>query len=110
MTPPRITVSVIVPAYNAETVLPLCLDAIVGSTYQPHEIIVVDDRSSDGTFAVARQRGVKILRMERQSGPGASRNLAAQVATGEILLFVDSDVVITADVIGRLARHLHVCR
>jgi glycosyltransferase involved in cell wall biosynthesis len=96
------TLSVIVPAWNAAAYLPLCLDAILASTYQPQEIILVDDGSNDSTCEVAHSRGVTVLKMGIQSGPGAARNYAAQTATGEILFFVDADVVIHPDAVERV--------
>ena len=60
-------ISVIVPAYNAERDLALCLDAIASSSLPPHEVIVVDDRSTDGTPEVARERGVRIPMLDPRS-------------------------------------------
>lgn len=98
------TLSIVVPAYNAEEFLPRCLDAINASTRAPDEIIVVDDRSTDRTVEIARERGARVLTMETNSGPGAARNYAAREAKGEILLFVDSDVVVRPDTIERVVR------
>ena len=86
----RLTVSVIVPAYNAEAVLPDCLQALQQQTAPPDEIIVADDGSSDRTAQVAREMGVKVLSHARQ-GPAAARNLGAEGACGDILLFTDAD-------------------
>jgi len=99
-------ISVIVPAYNAERVLPLCLEGLKASAVAPCEIIVVDDASTDRTAQIAEEYGARVLRMSLQSGPGAARNRAAEVAAGEILLFVDSDVVVKPDIIGRIAADL----
>jgi len=98
-----LTISVIVPAHNAERFLPRCLDALRASTRPAHEIIVVDDVSTDGTPRIAAERGARVLRMERQSGPGGARNRAAAEATGDVLLFIDSDVVARPDTLARVA-------
>ncbi|HEY3173065.1 MAG TPA: glycosyltransferase family 2 protein, partial [Thermoanaerobaculia bacterium] len=86
-------VSVIVPVYDNAADLAECLGALVPSAGRETEIIVVDDGSTDDTPNVASQFGVQVLRLERNSGAGAARNHGARHATGDVLLFVDSDVV-----------------
>lgn len=98
------TLTIVVPAYNADGFLPRCLDAIDASTRAPDEVIVVDDRSTDATVDIARSHGARVLTMETRSGPGAARNYAAREARGEILLFVDSDVVVRPDTVERVIR------
>jgi glycosyltransferase involved in cell wall biosynthesis len=104
VSPEQPTVSIIIPAYNAEHLLPLCLDGIGASTRKPHEVLVVDDRSTDGTVAVAEQWGARVLRMDRRSGPGGARNKAVREASGEVVLFVDADVVVHPDTVEVVAR------
>ena len=87
-------VSVIVPSYNSSQFLPKCLDAIKSSDYTNYEVIVVDDASTDESPRIASQAGVRVIHMDKQSGPGAARNVGAQHAKGDIYFFVDSDVVI----------------
>jgi len=57
------------------------------------EVIVVDDASDDGTADVARDAGVRLVQHERNRGAAAARNTGAAAAAGELLLFLDSDVV-----------------
>jgi cellulose synthase/poly-beta-1,6-N-acetylglucosamine synthase-like glycosyltransferase len=56
-------------------------------------VLVVDDKSPDGTAALAERHGVRVIRHEENRGAAAARNSGAAAARGEILLFVDSDVV-----------------
>ncbi|HEX8161600.1 MAG TPA: glycosyltransferase [Pyrinomonadaceae bacterium] len=98
-------VSVVVPARDAASHLPRCLDALSKSDYARFEIIVVDDASSDATASVARSRGCKVLRLAAQAGPAAARNRGAREARGDVLLFVDADVEARADTIARAAAH-----
>src|SRR3990167_5546788 len=93
-------VSVIVPSYNCSQFLPKCLDAVKSSDYANYEIIVVDDASTDESPIIAQQSGAHVIHMDKQSGPGAARNIGTQHAKGDIYLFVDSDVVIKPDSIS----------
>jgi GT2 family glycosyltransferase len=99
-------VSVIVPVYDNAADLAECLGALVPSAGRETEIIVVDDGSTDDTPNVTSQFGVQVLRLERNSGAGAARNHGARHATGDVLLFVDSDVVVVPDTVARVVRVL----
>ncbi len=70
-------VSVIVPVYNAGEYIEMCMDAIKASSYPSFEIIMVDDCSTDNSVEIARQKGITVLRLSRQSGPAAARNFGA---------------------------------
>jgi len=85
-------ISVIVPAYNAETTLGDCLAALQEQSLSRdrYEIIVVDDGSTDRTAQVARRYDARLIR-QPNAGPAAARNQGAQAARGEILLFTDAD-------------------
>jgi glycosyltransferase involved in cell wall biosynthesis len=61
------------------------------------EVVVVDDCSTDDTLQIAESYGARCLRTPFTMGPGGARNLAANDARGEILIFVDADVVVPAD-------------
>jgi glycosyltransferase involved in cell wall biosynthesis len=99
----QVLISIIVPVYNGHEVLPRCLEALRGSTYRSYELIVVDDNSTDDSAEIARKMGASVYHMAVQSGPAAARNLGAQKARGEILLFVDADVVVQPDSVSRVA-------
>jgi len=99
-------VSIVVPVYDNASGLEECLRALVPSAGPEVEIIVVDDASEDDTSTVASRFGVRRLRLDRNSGAGAARNHGARSASGEVLLFVDSDVVVAPDTVGRVARTL----
>ncbi len=100
----QLFISVIVPVYNGGKFIPSCLDALYASDYSPFEVIVVDDGSTDNSAEISRKKGATVLpTARRQSGPAAARNLAAEKARGDILLFVDADVVIEKDTITKVA-------
>lgn len=93
--PSGLKISVVMPAYNAAALLPQVLAPLLAMQRAGEiaEILVVDDRSTDDTAAVAAALGARVLVMSRNGGPGAARNFAAGHAAGDILWLVDSDVV-----------------
>lgn len=98
-------VSVIVPVCNGGQDLVRCLQALRASTADfPWELIVVDDGSSDASAEHARAAGARVLTTHRpRSGPAVARNIGAAAAQGEILLFVDADVVVTPTTVSDVA-------
>src|SRR5947209_8322061 len=88
------TVSVLIPAYNGAPWLRACLESVLRQTYPPHEIVVVDDGSTDDTRAVLRPFAPHIVLLGQQRGGiGAARNRAVARASGELLAFLDQDDV-----------------
>jgi len=100
----RIKISVIVPVYNNPRDLQDCLSALLRSSGGDCEIIVVDDASTDGTSSVAERMGVMVLRLTQNSGPAAARNFGAIHARGEVLFFVDADVVVAPGTLERVLK------
>lgn len=98
------SISVIIPAYKAETTIGLCLDALLAAGFNTEDIIVVDDGSPDDTVARARDRRIEPLRLGSNRGPAQARNAGVVVSRGDIVFFVDADVVVHADVRDRLER------
>lgn len=90
----RPLISCIVPVFNGERYLAEALDSILAQQYEPLEIIVADDGSTDGTAAIARRYGdrVHVVRQANAGAP-AARNLGLQAARGELIAFLDSDDV-----------------
>jgi len=85
--------SFIVPAHNEERWIGKCLDSIcatMGKIGERYEVIVVDDASTDSTHQIARQMGVRTLRVEHRK-ISAVRNAGARMASGDFLFFVDAD-------------------
>jgi len=84
------SVAVVIPAYNAAAYLQVTLDSCKQQTLVPEQIIVVDDGSSDDTFAIAERNGALCLRQDR-GGPGAARNSGLMLAKTEYVAFLDAD-------------------
>jgi glycosyltransferase involved in cell wall biosynthesis len=94
---------VIIPVHNGSGYIGECLSALGHSLYRSYETIVVDDASTDNTRGICRELGVTVIGLDRQSGPAAARNEGAKRAEGEIILFIDSDVVVTENTLGQFA-------
>ena len=86
--------SVIVPAYNAEAILPALLDSLSTQSYKDYEVIVVDDFSCDKTSLIARDHQCKLITLSENHGPAYCRNIGVKNALGEILVFTDSDCLV----------------
>ena len=100
-------ISVIVPVYRVETYLDHCLASITGQTYRNLEVILVDDGSPDRSGAIcdawaAKDSRIRVIH-QKNAGGGPARNAALDIATGELLAFVDSDDYIAPD----MFRHLY---
>ncbi|MBI5416489.1 glycosyltransferase family 2 protein [Candidatus Poribacteria bacterium] len=90
-------ISVIIPVYNGEETISYCIKAVQNSSFTNHEIIVVDDGSTDNTVEKIRKfLSVKLL-LQNHYGPAAARNYGAKQAKGEILFFLDADVILESD-------------
>ena len=89
---PRPRVSVVIPAFNAESYLGAAISSVLTQNYPEVETIVVDDGSSDATEDIARGYGPRI-RYHRQSNSGcaAARNAGIQIATGDYIALCDAD-------------------
>ncbi len=98
---PRI--SVVIPVYNAETLLAECLTALRASDGGAYEIVVVDDSSTDRSRDVAAAAGCRIVPSGGRLGPAGARNVGAREAGGDVVFFVDSDVIVRPDTLRRLA-------
>ena len=98
------SISIIIPAYNAAKFIDKCLSSIRSSKYDKYEIIVVDDCSTDNTVEVANSYGVKIIKLEKNTGPAYARNEGAKFASGNILFFADSDVEFYQNTLNQIAK------
>ena len=120
-------ISVIIPVYNREDLIGTVLEAVLaaadgagpletdgaapllplaGCDAAAFEVIVVDDCSNDATCEVIGRHPVRLLCTPGNSGPSLARNLGVECARGEILVFVDSDVVVRPDTLARILRTL----
>lgn len=106
---PRPLLSVIVPAHQAQHMVRRCLDGLAASDFprERWELIVVDDASTDETSLVAAEYADTVVRLAgKPHGPAFARNRGYEASRGEILVFVDADVIVHRDALSRLAAAL----
>jgi GT2 family glycosyltransferase len=101
-------VSVVICAYNAERTMEACLESLTRLRYRPCEVIVIDDGSTDRTLEISRRYPFRVIHQENK-GLSAARNVGIAAATGEYVVFTDSDCVVDPDwltyLIGAMVRH-----
>lgn len=90
------TFSILIPAYNVSKYVEQCLESVIQQTYTDWEIIVIDDGSTDGTVDIIKQfmnkdSRIKAFFLEKNQGVAAIRNLLLEKASGEYIIFLDSD-------------------
>jgi glycosyltransferase involved in cell wall biosynthesis len=100
MNPPL--VSVIIPVFNGASCLDACLAAVQASAYQPFEVILIDDGSTDATATLLGGSGYTLLRNSENLGPALSRTIAARASRGDILFFLDADILMPPDALSRM--------
>lgn len=102
-----VSISVVIPAYNAARFLREALESVFNQELPPSQVMVVDDGSTDGTGDIARSFGDAIQFVRRENGGiGAARNTALPLCTGEMLAFLDADDVWPSSRLARLAQRL----
>lgn len=105
-------VSVLVVTYNGLDVNTLCLESVLGRTRYPHiEVVVVDNASTDGTPAyltdlAAREPRLKVSLQRENLGFARANNLAASLASGRVLVFLNNDTIVPPECLSRLVAHL----
>lgn len=97
-------VSVIVPVFNTVDFLPACIESLQRQTFENHEIILIDDGSTDHSLDICykfeKSDGrINVIHQENQ-GQSAARNRGLEAATGDLIMFVDSDDTISQDTIS----------
>ena len=102
--------SIIVPVYNVEKYLPKCLDSLVNQTYKDIEIICINDGSTDNSLQILEKYAIndnriKIINQENQ-GVSIARNVGIDNATGDYILFLDSDDCLELDACQKIVEKL----
>lgn len=102
-------ISVVIPVYNVEKYLDDCISSIVNQTFHDLEIIIVDDGSTDSSGTICDQWGMLDCRIrvihKKNGGLSSARNEGIENATGQYIIFIDSDDIIHQDML----KDLHTC-
>ncbi len=101
--PGRPALSVVIPVYNGGRDFEHCLRRLRDSQETDFELVVVDDGSTDGSAALAESFGARVLRHAIPKGPAAALNAGAMAASAPIVFFLDADVSVHPDTVGRVA-------
>jgi len=93
--------SVIIPVYNAEKTLSVCVDSLLSQNYSDMEIILINDGSTDGSGTIcedyfSKYEQIKYIK-QNNAGVSSARNSGLKHATGTYILFVDSDDAVSSD-------------
>ena len=100
-------VSVIIVTYNRKRDVVECVDSVLRSSYEPIEVIVVDNASTDGTSEKLKDRyggKIRLIKSSKNLYAAGGRNLGARSAQGEYLLFIDSDNIVDRDMVSNMVQ------
>jgi glycosyltransferase involved in cell wall biosynthesis len=97
-------ISVIIVAHNQKDTIRECLESVLKLDYDNYEVIVVDDSSLDGTAGIAGKFPCQLVTLERHRGAAFARNRGAEQACGDVLFFLDSDVIVARDAASQILR------
>ncbi|MEO0438049.1 MAG: glycosyltransferase [Pseudomonadota bacterium] len=102
---PSPSLAIVVPVHNGGEQFRLCLEALGEARNAFDELIVVADGDSDGSCDRAEEAGVTVLRLAEPGGPARARNRGVELASSELILFVDADVLISGTTIERIVQY-----
>lgn len=97
--------SIIVPVYNVEEYIEKCLTSIQDQTYKDYEVIVVNDGTKDNSMELVKKYPFKVINQKNQ-GLSAARNRGVKEATGDYILFLDSDDYLEKETLSELNKSL----
>ncbi len=101
-------VSIIIPVYNTEKYLEKCLNSVTNQTYQDLEIIIINDGSTDSSETIIKKyadksQQIKYLK-QKNAGQSRARNNGLKAATGDLIVFLDSDDFLDTNMISKLIK------
>jgi glycosyltransferase involved in cell wall biosynthesis len=103
----RCRISLLIPVYNGGEKFRQCLGGVLTAQPPPWEVIVIADGDPDSAALARSIGGLQVLTLPRTQGPAHARNIGAMQAHGDILFFVDADVVIEADALRQITTAFH---
>lgn len=104
-------ISIIIPVYNAENTLNRCLDSIVNQEYKNYEVILINDGSTDNSKQILDEYKDKytniIVKHKINEGVSSARNMGLEIASGEYIMFADSDDFLSKDCLKTLINEIN---
>ena len=97
-------VSVIIPNYNSARTIKSCVESVLSTDYASFECIVVDDCSTDNSVELIKGINCRIIRLKKNSGPATARNAGVKHSKGDIVFFVDSDLILKPNAIAEVVK------
>ncbi len=102
--------SIIIPAYNAEVTIEKCLNSVISQSYKNMEVIVVNDGSTDNTKSIVekiakKEKQIQLLNQNNQ-GTSAAKNSGLRQATGNLVMFLDSDDYLEENIIDKAVKEI----
>ncbi len=102
--------SIIVPVYNAESVIRQCVESILAQDYKDYELLLIDDCSQDSSLDLcmgyaSSNANVFVYHQEKNKGVSAARNVGIEKSSGEYILFIDSDDFISQDYLMEINKY-----
>lgn len=105
------TISTIIPTYNRGNLIASTIESVLKQSYKSHEIIVVDDGSTDNTLDVLKQYGNEIKIIQKENGGSASaRNLGIEHSSGDYIAYLDSDDTWHPDKLATFVNYIAICK
>ncbi len=98
-------ISIVIPTYNASRFIPDLLGSIFKQAVDDMEVIIVDDCSTDNTVELVKKYPVRLIEMEKNGGPARARNRGVREAKGDIIFFLDSDVIVLDGAVRAVKEH-----
>lgn len=99
-------ISVIIPVKNAANTIGECLDAIYTNNNADFEVMVVDDGCTDDTIDIALRYNCSILKNNFRKGVSGARNSGAHASRADVLLFIDSDIVVSKNTLSKISEKI----
>jgi glycosyltransferase involved in cell wall biosynthesis len=97
--------SVIVPTYNSDSTIKECLRAVKESVFRDYELIVIDCASQDLTVSIAKKYTDQIIELRSNAGRHHARRIGTEASKGQIVVNIDSDVLIKADTLSKIVTY-----
>ena len=96
----KYSLSIIIPFYNSVKTIDRCLSSVFKSKFKNYEVIGVSDNSNDGSKNIVKKYSCRLINLKKNVGAAGARNVGAKIAKGDILVFLDSDVIIKDNALG----------